>query len=33
MSDLINAMWILGGLVMAGFIYFIIADHFNDRHD
>ena len=30
MSDLINGLYILFGLVAAGFIYFIIADYFND---
>ena len=29
MSDLINGFYLLGGLVLAGFIYFIIADHFD----
>ena len=33
MIDLINGFYILGGLLIAGFIYFIVADHFNDRHD
>lgn len=31
MNDLINALWILVGLVVGGFIYFIIADHFDDK--
>ena len=29
MSDLINGFYMLGGLLLAGFIYFIIADHFD----
>jgi len=29
MTDLINGFYILGGLLIAGFIYFIIADHFD----
>jgi len=29
MTDLINSFYILGGLILAGFIYFIVADHFN----
>ena len=31
MSDLINALWILGGMVVGGFLYFIIADYFDDK--
>jgi hypothetical protein len=29
MTDLINGFYILGGLILAGFIYFIVADHFD----
>jgi hypothetical protein len=29
MTELINGFYILGGLILAGFIYFIVADHFN----
>jgi hypothetical protein len=29
MMDLINGFYILGGLLLAGFIYFIVADHFD----
>jgi hypothetical protein len=29
MTDLINALWILGGLVVGGLIFFFIADYFN----
>lgn len=31
MSDLINALWMLGGLVVGGCAYFIIADHFDNK--
>ena len=31
MSDLINALWILVGLVVGGLIFFFIADHINDK--
>ena len=31
MTDLLNGLSILIGLVIGGFIYFIIADHFNDK--
>jgi hypothetical protein len=31
MNDLINALWILFGMVVGGFLYFIIADYFDDR--
>jgi len=29
MIELVNSFYILGGLILAGFIYFIIADHFD----
>jgi hypothetical protein len=29
MIELINSFYILGGLILAGFIYFIVADHFD----
>lgn len=29
MSDLINAIWILVGMIFGGFLYFIIADYFD----
>ena len=29
MTDLINGFYLLGGLLLAGFIYFVIADHFD----
>jgi hypothetical protein len=29
MIELINGFYILGGLLLAGFIYFIVADHFD----
>ena len=29
MTELINSFYILGGLILAGFIYFIVADHFD----
>jgi len=32
MNELITALWIMGGLVVGGFIYFVIADYFyNDK--
>ena len=31
MSDLINSFYMLGGLLLAGFVYFIIADHFDSK--
>ena len=31
MNDLINGLWILFGMVVGGFLYFIIADYFDDR--
>jgi hypothetical protein len=31
MSDLINAFWILFGMVVGGFLYLLIADYFDDR--
>jgi len=30
-SDLINGFWILFGMVVGGFLYFIIADYFDDK--
>ena len=30
MTELINVFYLLGGLILAGFIYFIVADHFDD---
>jgi len=30
MIELVNSFYILGGLILAGFIYFIVADHFDD---
>ena len=29
MIELVNRFYILGGLILAGFIYFIVADHFD----
>jgi hypothetical protein len=29
MTELINGFYILGGLILAGFVYFIVADHFD----
>ena len=29
MTDLINGFYILGGFLIVGFIYFVIADHFD----
>ena len=29
MTELINGFYLLGGLLLAGFIYFVIADHFD----
>jgi len=29
MTDLVNGFYILGGLLLAGFIFFVIADYFN----
>jgi hypothetical protein len=29
MTELVNGFYILGGLLLAGFIYFIVADHFD----
>jgi hypothetical protein len=29
MIELVNSFYILGGLLIAGFIYFVIADHFD----
>ena len=29
MIELVNSFYILGGLLLAGFIYFIVADHFD----
>jgi len=29
MTDLINGFYILGGLLIVGFIFFIVADYFN----
>jgi hypothetical protein len=29
MIELVNSFYILGGLILAGFIYFIVADHFD----
>jgi hypothetical protein len=29
MTELINGFYILGGLLIAGFVYFIVADHFD----
>jgi hypothetical protein len=31
MTDLVNGFYLLGGLLLAGFIYFIVADHFDDK--
>ncbi len=32
MNELITALWIMGGLVIGGLIYFVIADYFdNDK--
>ena len=31
MSDLVNGLWILFGMITVGFLYFIIADYFDDR--
>jgi len=31
MTELINGFYLLGGLIIAGFIYFIVADHFDDK--
>jgi len=31
MSDLINSFYMLGGLLLAGFVYFIIADRFDSK--
>jgi hypothetical protein len=31
MIELVNSFYILGGLILAGFIYFIVADHFDDK--
>jgi len=29
MTDLVNGFYILGGLLLAGFIFFIVADYFD----
>jgi len=29
MTDLVNGFYILGGLLLAGFIFFVIADYFD----
>jgi len=29
MTDLVNGFYILGGLLLVGFIFFIIADYFD----
>jgi hypothetical protein len=31
MIELVNSFYILGGLLLAGFVYFIVADHFDDK--
>jgi len=32
LNELITALWIMGGLIIGGLIYFVIADYFdNDK--
>ena len=30
MIELVTGFYILGGLLLAGFVYFIVADHFDE---